>query len=138
MKSEIRKSIRKYGIAIMVGAAFLTLSLSLNHFLEAETAAEKVRLLCDGFTIGGTVLVCAGAFVWLHNQGMFHGIGYALSYAVKGLIPGALATDVPERYGDYVERKNEKGPVKGYSFLFVVGGGFFAVAVILLIAFFLL
>ncbi|MBO4862141.1 MAG: DUF3899 domain-containing protein [Firmicutes bacterium] len=126
------KLLIKYVCACAVAGLMILVYLKGHQYAEAETLADKYRLICDAFTIPGVVFCLSAALVALVNAGSLDGIGYALSYAVKMLIPGAGLNR--ETYAEYVERKHEKNHT-GYGFLLHVGLVLAAVAVVFLILF---
>lgn len=130
-----RTTILKYGITTFIGALMAYATISLHGFSLAVTDAEKYRILADAFTIPGVVIFLCGVLVAVSNEGIFEGVTYALSYAIKMLIPGQGANR-HEKYGDYIERKRAKGGIKGYGFLFVVGGVFLVIAVVFITLFY--
>ena len=127
---KLRGTILKYGITAAVGALMAYGNMTLDGFWQATETAARYRILCDAFTVPGLILVLSAVLVFVSNEGIFHGITYALTYALRMLIPGAAHKG--ERYGDYVERKREKGPIKRYGFLAIVGGAYLVLALIFL------
>ncbi len=124
-------TVMKYAAAMTVGALMARAVLDMHGGLAgAATAAERYKILCDACTIPGVVFTLGAVLVVIANQGMFYGITYALSYAIRMLIPGMSQRE--ERYGDYVTRKQEKGGVRGFGFLAVTGGLFLALALVFL------
>ncbi len=123
-----------YGITTLVGLLMLFLTIELQGYALVEDTQEKLRILADAFTIPGVTIPLFGILVMIANDGMFYGLSYVFSYAFRMLIPGADKTH--ERYGDYVARKSESGKVRGFGFLFIVGGVFLLVAVILTVLYF--
>lgn len=105
-------------------------------FTENVTLVARYRLLCDMFTVPGVFLLLAAALVFVSNEEFFTIFSYAFSYAFRSLIPGALAGQKHERYGDYVERKRQKGKVKGYSFLTYTGLAFLAIGLVFMFLFY--
>ena len=134
MMKDRRTLLLKYGITAAVGGFMAWSVLDLHGFALAETLADRYRILADAFTIPGVILLLSGVLVLIANEGMFEGISYVVSYAVKMLIPGVSKEQ--ERYADYVERRREKGPVKGIGFLFVTGGVFMAAALLFVALFY--
>ena len=132
MSSTLKTNLLKYGITSVVGIGMVWLYFLFRVESFAELAAlEPValyQLVCDAFTIPGMIIPLMGCMVWLSNEGALDGVSYAVSFAVRMLIPGMGGH---ERYGDYLERKRANR-VKGYGFLFIVGGVFLAVALIFL------
>lgn len=122
----------KYGIATAVCGLWAALLLRANGYSSALPAAERYRFLCDAFTVPGLMVFLVGVLTALANEGSFNGVSYAVLYAIRRLIPGNGGQK--ETYADYVERKREHR-VRGYGFLFLVGGVFFAVGIVFLILF---
>ena len=60
---------------IGLGAALL-ISILLGLF-RAETAVDRLRILCDGFFVAAMGLLCAGGIRWTSNGGVMDGLGYA-------------------------------------------------------------
>ena len=133
MSKNLRNNLLKYGITALVGGAMTWFTLWSYEYTAVVDPAEKLRLLSDALTIPGVILIMVGFLVMVANGGFFNGISYAFNYAVRMLIPGA-SKDVG-KYKDYVERRS-KAPKLGFSFLFVVGGVFLAVAIVLIILFY--
>ena len=134
MNGNLRNTLLKYGITVFIGAVMVWLVLTGYGYEEVQTAAERYRILSDAFTIPGVVFMLCALLVLVSNKGAFEGISYAAGYAFRMLIPG-LNKD-REKYGDYVERKREKGGVKGYSFLFFTGLAFLIVSLIFIALFY--
>ena len=133
--SDRAKNFLKYSITAMIGAVFASLVIELHAYADAEAWSERFRILSDACTIPGVVILGIGALVMISNEGFFNGISYAVQYAVSMLIPGS--NKKYEKYGDYVERKQEKGPIRGIAFLFVVGGVYLALGVLFTVLFYL-
>ena len=131
---KLRNTILKYGITLAVGAVMAYAMMELHGLWEADGAAERYKILCDAFTIPGVVLALSAVLVFVSNEGIFHGITYALTYAVRMLIPGAAHKG--ERYGDYVERRREKGPIKHFGFLVITGAFYLALALVFMVLFY--
>ena len=127
-----KSAVLKYGIAALIGAALAAIYLLLRDFSGAEPPAERYRMLCDAFTIPGTLLILSAALVALANAGSFTGIGYSAQNLFHHLIPGMGLKH--ETYGDYYERHKKK--VTGYGFLLHVGAVFMAVALVFFVLFY--
>lgn len=106
--------------------------ISLREFSEAPRL-EQYRMLSDAFLIPGLVTVLIGCLLVISNKGGLDGLSFVLGRAARMLIPGKKKKD--EKYFDYVERKREN-PIRGFGFLFVVGGVFCAVAILFMILFY--
>lgn len=135
MKSKNWKTVLlKYGITAFVGALMAYGVISSYGLALAQTDAERYRILADAFTIPGVVIFLCGVLVAIANEGTFEGLSYVMTYAIKMLIPGGGKKH--EKYGDYVERRREKGGVKGYGFLLITGGVFLALAAVFIALFY--
>jgi len=124
----------KYGITTLVGALIVWAVIDFHGYAEAISDAERYRILSDAFTIPGITLMLCWLLVYVANEGAFEGISYAVSYAIKMLIPGGARTH--EKFSDYVVRKRESGKVRGTGFLFFTGAAFFLVALVFIALFY--
>ena len=118
MSQEKKQLIIKYGLSGLFCLVLAGLYIGLRDFNHLSLV-EKYLVICDAFTIPGILLILLGILVFLSNQGAMDGLGYALSYAIKMLIPGNK--DRQEKYFDYVSRKRGRN-ISGYGFLFISGG----------------
>ena len=132
MSKQSKVRLIKYGCcALFVGLMAYTY-IALRDFAGA-TMLVKYQMLCDAFTIPGLLLVMVGALIWIGNMGALDGVAYAVSFAIRSLIPGARYKD--ERYGDYVARKREN-KVRGYGFLLISGCITMLIAIVFYILFY--
>ena len=136
MKRPSRKTVIKYAIAtavgVLLGWAYLASQASAYGPLADQTALDQLRLLCDAFCVPGLLLLMTGLLVTVSNEGALDAAGYLGHYLYHVLVPGKRAS--VQRYGDYVLTKRGKRVV-GYGFLYVVGGVFMAVGLVLYLLF---
>lgn len=132
MRGNMRKALVKYLSAAFVCGALAWLYISSREFASAPRL-EQYRMLSDAFLIPGLVTVLIGCLLLISNKGGLDGISFVLGRAARMLIPGRKKKD--EKYFDYVERKREN-PLRGFGFLFVVGGIFCAAAIVFMILFY--
>lgn len=133
--SRLKKNILKYGIstAIALALAYLFISLRVDFQNPGDTPlVEWYRIVCDAFTVPGLIFLMVGCLVSLSNQGALDGIGYAATVAFRMLI-GAGAR--MERYKEYLERRRANR-MRGYGFLYVVGGACMAVSGVFMLLFY--
>lgn len=123
----------KYGSAFLVCVGIFFGVISIRNIYAETELINIIRDLCDGFIIPGVVLIGAGALVFVANLGSFNGIGYAVKHAVLMLIP--FSKKKHETYAEYVSKHKE---VKGYYFLFIVGGVFLTAGIVFLCIWFYL
>lgn len=117
----------KYGGCALFVALCAYLYISSRDFMALELV-DKYLVLCDAFTVSGTVLLIVGCLFWTSSKGALDGLGYSFQLLFRSLIPGRrLARD--EKYGDYLERKRNNR-AKGYGFLFYSGLVTMAIALV--------
>ena len=133
---RVRSFFLKYGVATLVGGILSYAVFYFHGFADAETWTDRLRILADAFTIPGVALIFSGLLVWSGNQQTFSGITYAGRRMFRGLIPFGRSREAHETYYEYVTRKREKGGVKGYNFLYHVGGLYFALALVFYILYY--
>lgn len=118
MKKPSKKSILKYVIGYASCAAVAYLYLSLRDFTAAPEL-ERCRMLSDAFLIPGLLMILFALLIMITNEGALDGISYMAGRAISMLIPGLRKRD--ESFYDYIQRKRDHR-LRGYGFLFVVGG----------------
>ena len=123
-----KKRLIKYGITGAIGALMAYMSVYLRVDSLDLPRVELYRILCDAFTIPGSILIMVGVLVMIANAGNFIGLGYAARHLKNMLIPFSHKKEEP--YYDYYERKRKEGKVKGYGFLFITGAFYMAIAMV--------
>lgn len=135
MKKRPATWLLKYGITVLIGALTVWIVLDLHGYENAALAIERYRILADAFTIPGVTLMLCWVLVWVSNEGVFEGISYVFTYAIKSLIPGEFKNH--EKFGDYVARKREHEKIRGTGFLFFVGAAFVLIALVFIALFYI-
>lgn len=115
----------RYVVAFVVGILLAGAALAAEGFSDAVTAVQRYRILCDAFTIPGTVLMLVGVLAWVAGEGLFDGVAYASRSLFR-----VFTRWEPVRYFDYLRGKQERRKKGGYGFLLITGGGFLLVAVV--------
>lgn len=118
MKKPSTKTLFKYVIGYAFCAAIAFLYLALRDFAAAPEL-EQCRMLSDAFLIPGLLCILVALLIMIANEGTLDGISYMAGRALSMLIPGLRRRD--ETFYDYIERKRNHR-LRGYGFLFVVGG----------------
>jgi hypothetical protein len=127
VKKKITKTVIKYAITLAIGLGIVYIFYSLRQD-SIHTINKQYRVLCDAFTVPGLLMIMFGLLIWVSTTGTFDILSYAFAYAFSRLVPG-MTYYREEKYYDYVQRKKGQR-VKGYSFLFICGFVFLAVAVV--------
>lgn len=114
---EPRKIITRYLITLASAGALFLLVLWVNDYWNATELVDIYRILADGFTVPGVILIMLTALVRLSSEGAFDGLSYVIRQGAYLLIPRKYKH---ETYYDYKTSKGEKKP-HGYSCMFYVG-----------------
>jgi Na+-translocating ferredoxin:NAD+ oxidoreductase RnfE subunit len=122
-----------YAVSLGIGIGLVLLVANNYGYSEAQTKAERVRILCDAFTIPGVCLMLCAALVAVYNQGVFTGVTYGLR-RMKDIFLPFLKTEYI-KYPEYKKKKEAK-KIKNYSFLFFSGLLLTIPAVVLMIYFY--
>ncbi len=107
-----------YGFCLLYGVGLLLLVLHTYGYAAAGTEAERLRILCDAFTIPGVTLMLGAGLMAVYNQGVFTGVTYGLRRVKDIFLPFLRSEYV--RYPDYKRQKEEK-KIRGYSCMFYTG-----------------
>lgn len=94
---------------------------------------EQYRVICDGFTVPGMMMVLFALMLSLNNLGALDTMAYLLSFIPRMIAPGAFGE--PEKLIDFVEHRREKR-AKGFGFLYIVGSIFLGIAIYYLVKFY--
>ena len=108
----------------------------IGNVIGAKTTADRLRAVCDGFSMGGLLVLCVGGLVWISGSGSFDILAYACKRAAHMFIPGKGINGKKERMPSYFEyklEKSEKRKQTGSLELLLSGAIFFVVGVILIL-----
>lgn len=133
-RKKIIRRIMIYAVSTVLLGVCAWLILRNGNYSPELDPAERYRLLCDAFMLPGLFYIMFGLLVFVSSTGFFDIFVFSIGKAIRLMIP-ALKYD-KERFYEYKVRKEEQGRVKGYSFLFIVGGAFSAVGVVFLVLFY--
>ncbi len=98
---------RKQWIAIGISFGLAALMMLARGVLSAETTADRILAVCDGFSIVGVFEVCLGLLMWVAGDGFFDSLGYAVKSAAHMFVPGK-ARQAHRSFYDYKQEKAEK------------------------------
>ena len=117
-------------LAVLAGiSAAIVVAVSFFRGIAHAEGNDVLRCLCDGFFVGGALILIAGTLVWTADQGVADGLGYSLSRFFRRRGPNY--DDRRETYSEYKERKHSR-KVHVAEF-FICGGILLAVSIILMI-----
>ena len=108
----------------------------IGNVLQAETVTDRLRAVCDGFSMGGLMMMCIGGLLWISGFGSFDILGYACKRAAHMFIPGKGLDKKKESMPSYFEYKLEKSEKRDKSIgteIIISGGIFFIIGVVLIL-----
>ena len=98
---------KKYVIQLLVGLLIAFVIIWQRGLFAAESVADKVLIICDGFTVVAFIYLCLGALLWISSTGTMDIFSYALKRGVNALLPGRVFDDLGGYY-EYKMNKQEK------------------------------
>ena len=133
MKKLTKSQWIKYGVTIGLGLAYaIYLVIYKNAF--AQPVGTMIRVLSDAFFLPGILMILSGLLMIVSNEGAFDALAYT-GRSLRHLFIPERPGEKRVNYREYVEQRREK-KVTGFSFLFVVGGVFTALGLILMLVFY--
>lgn len=121
---------KKYVIQLVVGLLIAFVIMWQRDLFTAEAVADKVLIICDGFTVVAFVYLCMGALLWVSGTGMLDIFGYALKKGANALIPGRVFDDLGGYYEYKMSKQEKRKGFKERSTL-IIGFLFLAISIIL-------
>lgn len=120
----------RYLLCFGVGLAIAFTVCAIGGFFQ-ENAKENMRLLHDAFFAAGALMALFSGLLYVSSEGALLGIGYALSWTIKALIPFGRKTQ--ETYAQYRERKLSKPKKKNDHCILFTGLFFIVISIIFLV-----
>ncbi len=128
-----KRSWIKYLVTVVVGAGLVVLICGLKGAFRATEPREVVRIVSDGFTLVGILLVCVGFLTVLNKAGAFDGLGYSFHSMARVFRNYRNDDKTTKTYYDYKKAADKKR--KRQWFLVIVGAGFLVIAIVLVLVF---
>ncbi|MDE6167913.1 MAG: DUF3899 domain-containing protein [Acetatifactor sp.] len=114
----------KYIVQSVIGL-FLSFGIMCHRGLfQTETAADRVMLVCDGFSAVALLYMAVGGLLWTASTGFFDIFGYGIRKGAHALLPG-LVHDAGTDYYEYRMEKREGRKSGGEKSMIIVGWGYF-------------
>ena len=133
MNKPTKKQLIKYGSAIGAGLAYaICLVVDQNAF--GQELKEMLRICSDGLFLPGAMMLLIGLLMVVSNEGAFDALAFTGRSLRRLFVPGRPG-EKQINYREYVEQRREK-KATGFGFLFIVGGVFAALGLILLVIFY--
>ena len=127
MKPERKKLLT----VALIGFAIALVVVFTQGILHVSGAADRLRIACDGCFVAGALLLGVGGLVWGHAGGVTDGLGFSVKTLLS--LKWSAFGDYKEGFAEYRKRREAKnGDPKPYL---LVGGAYFAVSLLLLLAY---
>lgn len=102
----MKKSTIKFLICTGAGFVAAFLLMWARGVFSAETAADVLRIVCDGFFVVGALLLVIGGLTWTNNGGVFDGLTYTFKQAFSRIRRNYEEQKVT--YAEHRERREAK------------------------------
>lgn len=123
---------KKYGIQLLSAVLISFLFMLTRGLFEAETLADKVLIICDGFTVTAFGFLGIGALIWVSTTGWFDIFGFAFGKALHVFIPGRIHDSTGSYYDYKMKKATDRKPFSESSTL-IIGFLLLAVSIVLTI-----
>ena len=133
-RKKLIRTVRKYVIATVIAIGLGYLFYKNEGYAATLPAVDRYHILCDAFMMPGLLLIMFGVLVWIANTGFFDIFAFSVKKVIRLMIPALEYSK--EKFQEYRERKNAEGRVRGYAFLFIVGGVFTLIGAVFLVLFY--
>lgn len=126
-------AVLRYAISIAIGAAIVLIYIfSMINHVKPETTYALYKIIADGFTLSGVILMGVGLLVIFANNGIFNFLNYTFQWVLSRLIHSMKAAK--QSYGDFLaDRGKKKVP---WLFLLAPGAIYFTVGMVFVILFY--
>ncbi len=110
---------KKYVIQLLTALLISFMIMLMRGLFEAEKLADKVLIICDGFTITSFAFLGIGALIWVSTTGWFDIFGFAFQRAVHVFIPGQIRDKTGSYYDYKMKKAAERKPFSERSTLII-------------------
>lgn len=129
--NEKRSTIIKYAVAGLIGLVIAACYIFSNNVFKQQDATEIMKIICDGFSVGGLLLLLSGLLTFCNKNGVFDGIGYSFEIVfISRNWSRKRKFEDRRSFADYREEKAKKRSTSW--FLVIVGGIELAIALLFL------
>lgn len=128
---------KKKLIAILTGILLAFLIMCARGLFQDMQAADRILIICDGFTIVAFLYLGIGGLLWVSDTGFFDIFAYAIQKGAHALIPGRV-NDRLSGYYEYKTQKQEKRKQHDDKNALFAGLLFLAVSIMLTVSWYML
>lgn len=126
----------KYIVQIAIGLLLSFVVMCGQGLFGAGSVADKMRAVCDGFSVTALLFLSVGTLLWASSTGFFDALAYAARKGAHALVPGLVHDGLGGFYEYRQERQRERKP-KGGNAMLLAGAGFLAASLALTAAWYL-
>lgn len=128
-----KKNRIKYLVQLVIALLISLLFMELRGAFGAElSGADRLKGVCDGFSLTAMLYICFGCLLWVSTTGFFDIFGYAFRKGAHAIIPGmGLDNGSLTSYYDYKQDKIEKRKTKTEYSTLLIGICFLIISFIL-------
>lgn len=130
MKQNNKSLFIKYIVCFSIALLITFIVFWINGFFT-DSAAVNLRILSDGFTVSGLLLILFAGMMFISSEGAFLVIGFIMRNVVLAFVP--MGRMHHERYADYRERKLGKIKKSGDHCILFTGLLFLLIGIIFII-----
>lgn len=120
----------KYLVQFMVGLLLSFVIMCCQGLFQAKTAADRIKLVCDGFSAVALLYMAVGSLLWASSTGFFDVLSYGFRKGAHALLPGMIH-DAGGDFYEYRMGKRETRNAGGAKSMLTVGLSFFTVGLAL-------
>jgi len=133
VKKPTKSQLLKYGLATGIALAYAIYTvISQNAF--SQDLRGMLRIISDGLFLPGALMLLIGLLLVVSNHGAFDALAYT-GKSIKRLFIPERPGEKRVNYREYVEQRREK-KTTGFGFLFIVGGVFTVIGLIVMLVFY--
>lgn len=110
---------KKYVIQLLTALLISFMIMLMRGLFEAEKLADKILIICDGFTVTSFCFLGIGALIWVSTTGWFDIFGFAIQRAVHVFIPGQIRDKTGNYYDYKMKKADERKPFSERSTLII-------------------
>lgn len=120
----------RYLVQSVAGLLLSFVIMCCQGLFQAKTAADRIKLVCDGFSAVALLYMAVGGLLWAASTGFFDVLSYGFRKGAHALLPGMIH-DAEEDFYEYRMGKREKRNAGDAKSMMAVGLGFFVVGLAL-------